>query len=71
MSLSIDHNQGQQADWAAIREGYRLLSDNMHLLANVQPLNQADMMNELRAFRAEVRTDMAGPRADVAGLWRT
>lgn len=45
-----------------------MLSDNIHLLANVQPLNQADLINELRAFRAEVRTDMVGLRDEVAGL---
>ena len=64
----MDQNQGQQPDWAAIQEGYRLLSDNMPLLANVQPINQAELMNELRAFRAEVRTDMTDLRANMADL---
>lgn len=67
-SLEMNQNQSQHPDWAAIRDGYRLLSDNMHLLENVQPLNQANLLNELQAFRTEVRADMAGLRDEMAGL---
>lgn len=64
--------ENQQPHWVAMEEGCTLLADNLSRYANIQPFNQAELLNEIRAIRTELCQYMAEfrtkLRADIAGI---